>query len=293
MNTAPVVDTMLRQLDAVACRLPFPRVRRLHLPPWQPRDGRQDCPAGFCALELEDGAFGLTLVLLRDAHARMLSRHAADSGCGRLPLAGASARKIATGLASQDAVDRALGLAAINALTHSAWLRLGYQPPPAGNSLGGLALLPGDRVGMVGAFNPLLGDVQRSGAELTVVELDPDQVRALQAGHPWLHATLDRSRLAKCNKIIASATMLHTDTLQAVLDACSAAAEFAVIGPSAGFWPDPLFARGVTHLAGTLVVDGAALADAVANGQPLAGATRKFNIARTNWPGWRALLQGQ
>jgi uncharacterized protein (DUF4213/DUF364 family) len=84
--------------------------------------------------------------------------------------------------------------------------------------------------------------------------------------------------------------MLLNDTLDAMLAAAPQATDFAVIGPSAGLWPDALFARGVTLLGGTRVVDGAAFVDAMARGVPWSAATRKFAIARDQWPGWDNVL---
>ena len=59
-----------------------------------------------------------------------------------------------------------------------------------------------------------------------------------------------------------------------------------------GLVGDALFARGITRLCGTQVVDGAAFAEAMRAGQPWGGAARKFAIDRAAWPGWAALLGG-
>ena len=50
---------------------PLPRVRALHLPP-RPTPG--DLRGEFCALELDDGAIGLSYVLLGDTWAALSSR---------------------------------------------------------------------------------------------------------------------------------------------------------------------------------------------------------------------------
>ena len=106
------------------------------------------------------------------------------------------------------------------------------------------------------------------------------------------YATLDRAALGDCQQIVGTSTMLLNDTLDAMLAACGAAREFALIGPSAGLWPDALFARGVTRLCGTQVIDGQALADAIASGQGWGASVRKFAIGREEWLGWKNLLAG-
>lgn len=288
MPAALVAPSLLRQLGAIARRLPVPRVRRLHLPSRVAQDCDGNHSAEFCALELDDGAFGLSFLLLDDAARKLLARHEEDAAMP--PLAGKDPMSLAAGFASIDAAERAIGLAAINAITHSAWRRLGFEPPPAGNALGGLALEPADHLGMIGAFTPLLAAIEQSGARLTVVELDVRKIEVLREHHPWVTATLDRTQLAGCNKILGTSSMLLNGTLDDMLAICRSASEFVLVGPSAGLWPDALFERGVTGIAGTLVHDGASFAKAMAQGATWRAATRKFAISRQQWPGWQALL---
>jgi uncharacterized protein len=196
---------------------------------------------------------------------------------------------LAQRLANGDAVERAVALAAINALTDSVWRRVGYTPPPAGNSLGDVVLGPQDHLGMIGFFPPLVRRIDEAGGRLTVVEMKAEMVARQQERFPNVHVTLDRLALTDCNTVVGTSTMLLNDSLDQMLAAAPAATRFAVIGPSAGLWPDALFERGVTLLGGTQVVDGIAFADAMAAGESWSFASRKFAIARGSWPGWRSL----
>jgi uncharacterized protein len=182
-----------------------------------------------------------------------------------------------------------VALAAVNALTDSVWRRIGYTPPPAGNSLGDVVLGPQDHLGMIGFFPPLVRRIDEAGGRLTVVEMNAGMVARQQERFPKVHITLDRNALADCNTVVGTSTMLLNDSLDPMLAAASAATRFAVIGPSAGLWPDALFERGVTLLGGTQVVDGTAFTEAMASGESWSHASRKFAIARKGWPGWRAL----
>ena len=284
----PVAQAILGQIDAIARRWATPRVRTLHLPlralQNAPAAGEHD--AEFCAIELDDGAFGLSYVMLGDTLRSLLSAHGATAD---VPLAGADPMALAQRLTQGSAVERALALAAINAMTTSVWRRVGYHPPEAGNSLGNVALGPHDHLGMIGFFPPLVDRVARTGGRLTVVELDRAMVARQQARFPDVHITLDRAALVDCTTMVGTSTMLLNDTLDAMLAAAPRARQFAVIGPSAGLWPDALFSRGITVLGGTAVVDGAAFANAMATGGGWGSACRKFAIARDQWPGWQAL----
>ncbi|MEK9776322.1 MAG: DUF4213 domain-containing proteins, partial [Quisquiliibacterium sp.] len=142
---------------------PPPPVAALHLPP-KLEPGNKD--GEFGALELADGSIGLSYLLLND------TRRALREGRRLQDLAGADALWLARHFLSDDALERALGLAAINAVSQHLFNRFGYRRPDAGDSIGLLDPRPGERIGMVGLFPPLVRRILDAGAELVVVELD-------------------------------------------------------------------------------------------------------------------------
>jgi uncharacterized protein (DUF4213/DUF364 family) len=272
-----IAADLLALLERVAQAGPLPCVRALLLP--QPAaEGSRD--GEFCAVELEDGSLGLSFVLLGDTLARL------RAPAVHADLAGTPALTLARRYASDTGAQRALGFATVNALTRHLFDRSRYEPCSAGGSIGDLDLQPGDHLGMIGLFPPLVRQVLLTGARLTVVEL-----RAELAGprDGW-HVTLDAGELARCNKILATSTVLLNDTLEAVLGHCRHAERVALIGPGAGCLPDPLFARGVTLLGGRWVVDAEAFKAALRNGQPWGGFTKKFALGRDDYPGFDQLL---
>ena len=274
--SAVAADTVAL-LERLARAGPLPRVRTLHLPP-PSADGTR---AGeFCAVELEDGSLGLSFVLLGDTLAtlRAAPGHAALTGMPSLSLA----RRYADDTGAQ----RALGLAAVNALTRHLFDRSRYEPRTAGNSIGDLDLQPGDHLGMIGLFPPLVPQVLATGARLTVVELRAD-LAGPRAG--W-HVTLDAGELARCNKILSTSTVLLNDTLDAMLGHCRHAERVALVGPGAGCLPDALFARGVTLLGGSWIVNPVAFKAALSAGEPWSACARKFTIGRDDYPGFDPLL---
>jgi uncharacterized protein (DUF4213/DUF364 family) len=287
LTAPPLAPALLAQLETIAARFPPPGVVRLHIPAEAPGDASGPKDAKFCAIELADGAFGLSYILLGDTLDALVHQH---PGVGNLPLAGADPLQLARRFAGGSLVERAVALAAINALTDSVWRQIGYVPPSARNSLGDVQLGNTDHLGMIGFFPPLVRQVQALAARLSVLELDEAMVRRQQERFPGVHITLDRAALATCNKVVGTSTMLLNDTLDAMLAAAPQAEEFAVIGPSAGLWPDALFARGVTLLGGTRVADGAAFVDAMAHCESWSAASRKFAISRNQWPGWDTLM---
>ena len=106
-NRTPISTALLQQLAAIATRWPSPKVRRLHIPQRPGEPGEHD--AEFCAIELEDGAFGLSYILLGGTLDHLLARHGSDRHDA---LAGADPMTLAQRLAGGDEVERAVALAA-------------------------------------------------------------------------------------------------------------------------------------------------------------------------------------
>jgi uncharacterized protein (DUF4213/DUF364 family) len=267
----------LAQLDAFAARGALPRVRSLHLPPL-PR--RQDHRGEFCALELDDGSIGLSYVLLEDTLERL---HQGSDGFG---LCGADTLALARRYVDDTGVWKTLGFAAANALSRCLFDRAGFRPDCSADSIGHLNPQPGEHIGMIGYFTPLLGRITGNGARLTIIELNADLV----GEHEAYRVTLDAGELCDCSKVISTSTLLLNDTLDHMLSCCRNARWFAMIGPSAGCLPDALFARGVTLLGGSWVHEREGFTAALARGASLNDFASKFVLTADTYPGFDALL---
>jgi uncharacterized protein (DUF4213/DUF364 family) len=269
-------DDALGLLERFAARAPLPRVRALHLPP--PPDPCSE-RGEFCALELDDGSLGLAYVLLGD------TLSALRQGEG-LAIAGADALALAYGVRDADVGRRTVGFAALNALTRCLYDRAGFVPPASADSFGGLDPQAGETIAMIGHFAPLLARIVARGARVLVIELRPELVR----DDGSVRVTLDAGELARCDKVLATGTLLLNDTLDRMLGLCRGASRVALVGPSVGAPPDPLYARGVTLLGGTWIHDGPAFADALQRGTATSAFARKYSLAASDYPGWSVLL---
>jgi uncharacterized protein (DUF4213/DUF364 family) len=270
----------LAQLDAFAARGPLPRVHALHLPPARAKLDAHDNKGEFCALELEDGSLGLSYVLLDDTLARL--RAGGDS----LGLVGADALTVARRYASADSFARTIGFAAANALTRCLFDRAGFHPDDSADSIGQMNPQPGEQIGMIGLFRPLLARILQSGAHLTVVELNAE----LAGDTEGYRVTLDASELAGCTQVVSTSTLLLNDTLDRMLGHCRNARWFAMVGPGAGCLPDALFARGVTLLGGSWVSERQGFIDALKRGEARSAFAGKFALTADNYPGFEVLL---
>lgn len=271
----PIADLTVALAERIAARLGSPRVRSLHLPP--PAAGKD---AEFCALELEDGSIGFSYIRLEGTEAPLRERF------GGRGVSGVEAVALARDFAGADPVARAVGFAAINALSQQLFTRAEWVPSASGDPLGAIDPRPGEHIGMIGLFTSLVPAIERAGARLTVLELKHELVREA-AG---FRVTLDPAELASCEKVVSTCAVMLNDTLDGVLAACRNARRFAIVGPTAGCVPDPLFARGVDTLGGRRVSDRERFLAAFCSGRKWGAHASKYVLAREGYPGIERLM---
>jgi uncharacterized protein (DUF4213/DUF364 family) len=274
----PIVAEYVALAERIAARLASPRVRALHLPP-PGVEAASD--AEFCAIELDGGAIGFSFALMGDT-LPLLRAHPDAGG-----LAGMDAAALAREYASADRAAKALGFAAINALSQQLFARAGWTPPRAGGALGAIEPRRGEHIGMVGLFRPLVAGVREAGARLTVLELRSD----LAGDYDGARVTLDPAELASCERVVCTCAVMLNDTLDAVLAVCRNARHVAIVGPTAGCIPDPLFSRGVASVGGRRVTDATAFVDAFRQGGKWGAFAEKYVVERDDYPGVATLLQ--
>lgn len=269
---------LVAELERATAGRPVPRVRALHLPPPEAAESKS---GEFCALELDDGALGVSYVLLDDMLARLAASGDPHTIVGMDALQLAREFSAPAGTAGDAELRRMLGFAAANALSRTVMERMGFAPPRATDSIGGIDPQAGDHVGMVGLFSPLLKQVTAAGARLTVIELNPDHA----GQHDGYRVTLDAAELEHCNKVLSTSTILLNHTVDRMLAHCRKAERIVLIGPSAGCLPDPLFARGVSMVGGSWITGRAGFIDALRRGEPWSAFAYKFALGAADWPG--------
>lgn len=276
-NTATIAEDYLALAVEIAQTIPVPRIRQVWIPPQ--RDD-PDKSAEFGAVILDDGSVGLMFVLLEDTLAQIAER--LDPGT----LAGRDAIELAAGFTAADPAHRALGLAAINAIGQHVLARAAFTPDYDTNSIADIDPRPGDHIGMVGYFPPLVELLRTQGIPLTVIELKAELVQREAA----FEVTLDPTALGRCNKILCTSTIILNDSVDRMLAHCRHAERLAIIGPSAGFLPDVLFARGVDTVGGNQVIDAQQFLARCGRGEKWGPTSRKYCLHRGDYPGYRTLL---
>ncbi len=270
MTLASEFRTMVTRLGA---RFSLPPIASVFFPPF--RAGGQPTDAQFMAVSLEGGATGISFVLLPDEKRHEYAALQAADFVGQSP------QEPALAFGGGDPLGQMTGLASINAICQYVMRETGHVVDTATDSLGLLSISAGDRVGMVGLFFGLIKVIERAGAELLIVEENDALIRK----HPDLPVTRDVTRLSTCNKVLSTSTTVLNNSLDEILAHCSAHTLVSVVGPTAGYFPDPLFARGVDVVGGRVVQDGALFLQLLAERRPWGDATQRVCFQKDTYAG--------
>jgi uncharacterized protein (DUF4213/DUF364 family) len=266
-------DEFSKMITELGTKYTLPTVADIFLPPFY--KGGQPKDAQFMAISLEGGAAGVSYVLLPDdkmeEYTALQSSDFVKKDPGRLTLE----------FGHDDPIKEMIGLAAINAVCQHVMRETNFAVDSATDSLGLLSVSEGDRVGMVGLFYGLVKTIKQANAELVVIEKNEQLIQKF----PDLPITMDVRKLSQCNKILCTSTTILNNSLDEVLSHCSPDTFVSIIGPTAGYFPDPLFARGVNVVGGRVVKNGEAFLQLLAEGERWGDATQRICFQKEAYTG--------
>jgi hypothetical protein len=273
-----LTDDFLKVAKQVADAIHLPVVRKIHI---NAQTGVSRKSSKFGALVLEDGTVGLTYIDLD--HARQEFQDIVDLES----FTSAPVLELAQLYGQQRDWQRVIGMAAINAISQYLFTNSKFPLVESTSTVEMMDLGPGDDVGMVGYFPPLVQRIRDMKLPLTVVELDPQWLQQ----DDKFEVTGDPSRLSRCNKILCTGTMLINQTLDPLLQIAVNAEQIAQVGPTVGCLPDPLFSAGITVVGGRQIVDCERFLELWKAGKPWSEAARRYVIASDRYPGFHALVE--
>jgi uncharacterized protein len=237
-------DEFKKMITALSERYTLPPISDVFLPPFH--KGGQPKDSQFMAISIEGGAAGVSYVLIPDGAIKDYAAIQPLDFMGKDPVS------YALDFGSDNPVKEMVSLAAINAICQHVMRVTHFDIGHAPDSTGMLSFAEGDRIGMVGLFYGLVRKIKQAGAELVVIE----KKDALIEEFPNLPITTDPAKLSTCNKVLCTGTTVLNNSLDEILSHCSPDAFVSIIGPTAGYFPDPVFARGVDVVGGRVVKDG-------------------------------------
>ena len=276
----PVKDELLSLVETVAESTELPLIDWVFIPEPSPGPGRN---TEFGIVTLQDGSAGLYYAWLGDSQKGMSSRYEPKEFIGRHPI------ELARYFAGNDEADCSLGLAAINAITRYIYRKADFRLQDAPDSMGVLDISASDHVGMVGYFPSLVRRLKQKGIKLTVIEKKPQ----FHKREENFVVSPDPGQLSGCNKVIITASTLLNNSIDEVLDYSKRAERRVMIGPTAGFFPDPLFACGVAAIGGAEIRFAEQARQRLSANQGLGESARKFLVSEPEYPGLERVIRSQ
>ncbi len=266
-------DEFRKMVTELTAKFTVPPIANIFFPPFY--KGGQPKDAQFMAISLEGGSAGISFVLLPDEKMEEYTALQPPDFVGKDP------RGFALEFGNDDPIKEMISLAAINAICQHVMRVTHFPLESATNSLGLLSVSAGDRVGMVGLFFGPIKSIKKAGAELVVIEKNEHLIQKF----PNLPITLDATKLSTCNKILCTSTTILNNSLDEILTNCSPDALVSIIGPTAGYFPDPLFARGVDVVGGRVVKNGALFLQLLAERKRWGDATQRTCFQKETYAG--------
>jgi len=148
-------------------------------------------------------------------------------------------------------------LATLNALSVPFFEAGRYTVDSSGDVSGIRSLFRGRRVCMVGAIIPLLKRLQELGpAEVTIIDRKKETRQEAEAGY-GMFVPVERTAetLARCETAVFTGAAIANGSIEQLIGFAPADAAMAVVGPTAGFVPEPLFRRNAAMVGTVAVTD--------------------------------------
>jgi uncharacterized protein (DUF4213/DUF364 family) len=227
---------------------------------------------GFTGVQLATGHVGLCHSLQSEASLRCCQ---VMDRAGTL--AGSTAIKLAEFIKSWDMGERIVGTATINALSQIVLTDLphGYSISE-GNIVDHIGIRKNDTVALIGNIPPIATSVKTRAGKLYIFE------RGGVIDEGILPDVAVEEFLPRATVAIITGTTIANSTIDRVLELSKNARYIALVGPSASSVPDPFFDRGVSAIAGVIVVDSKKAMQVIeeGGGTPQLKTATKFVIIR-------------
>ncbi len=220
---------------------------------------------GYTAVRLNSGHMGLAYTFLDGV----------KGGCevfkGIRPLIRRRAADLLTGLDSADNIEAAVALATANAVSGTE-----EKPFQTGDVLDQLALEPGDHVGMIGHFAPMLPRLKKKCASVSIFERIESPMGDLL---PYRDIP---GILPQCQVAVITSTSIVNNTVDEILDAAANCREVVMLGASTPLLPEAFARTPVSLLSGIVVTHPEDVLQIVSQG----GGMRSFgqHVQKVNLP---------
>lgn len=220
----------------------------------------------FTGVKLSNGLAGISYTPITEIHREGGCIHIKGKERDSLQFKGASVQDILA-LKTEDLFIRTVQIVLLNALSADFLTEARYRMVEDRDPLDLLDLSRLQNVAMVGAIPPFLKRLKTAGQlKLHLIErkkesLAEDEIRFL------VPEDAIPDVLPQCDTVIITGAAIANGTIETLLDLTQENATVVVAGPTAGFLPDALFARGVSIVSTALVSEPDRTLDLLAEGK--------------------------
>ncbi len=275
-----IIEDFIQLISSLERTFEVPKIEQIFFPSMEMNLADQNYN-NFGAIKLQDDSIGIIYIGLNYDIKRKAQDYKTET------LERINPYYLAKEVESKDLFRKTLAFGAINAICQSFLKQINYSFDFTTDSLGLLSLQEGDLVGMVGLFPPLLKRIEKMNIPLYIIEKKEHFVQK----HKKWEVSLDPSLLNKCNKVLCTSTTVLNDSIDEILSHCQNAERISIIGPTAGFLPDPLFKRGIDVIGGTYVSYPSLFMERINQNKKWGNSTKKYCIQAKNYVGLTSLLK--
>lgn len=186
-------------------------------------------------------------------------------------------------------------LATLNALSVPFFENGRYSVDESGDLSEIQSLFRNRKVCMVGAIIPLLKKLKELGAaEVTIIDRKKETAEEADAGYgTFVSPEHTAETIARCETAVFTGAAIANGSIEQLISLVHEDAAIAVVGPTAGFVPEPLFRRNVAIVGTAAVTESDQALEMLAEGgggyRLFGGCVRKFNLVnfrRLRQLGW-------
>lgn len=274
-----ISEEYLDLIDHIAGTIEIPQISHIFLPTIVEEGGKRD---EFGFVFLKDGSAGPFYTGLSGVLAELWQHYPDGKKCAPDTL------KLIQYFTSSSLALRSIALGAINALSQHVMQRANYSPTLYGDTSSAGLSQPkaGEKVCMVGCFEPLIEKFRAQDIEVLVLEKNPDRVQIQQG----VSLSTNPSDLDHCEHILCTASTLINGSLETILNAKNKKSKLSLIGPSGSNLPDVLFNHGVDSVGGIHFQNTEDLFTALNEQESWGKVGTKYQILPSNYPGITSLL---
>jgi len=222
----------------------------------------------FSGVKLSTGHGGLCFTPVKDMPEAVCCPSSAKAMPLSGKLAGRPVLEYIQDVRSANPLKRALGIAALNALSTLCWEKekpADYEIVLGEDAFDKIDVSKYKKSAVVGALVPILKKLNQGEADYTVLEMDPKTLKGDELAH-YAPATDAHLYVPEADLLIITGVTILNNTLSDLLKMAKKDAEILVIGPTASMLPDAFFSRGVTAIGGIIVTKADELLDIISEG---------------------------